>query len=112
ANGAATNFTGVMALTGVSRGAPVANTILASPVYTFTASGDWTLGYSFTPNTNLTVTHMRHYFGTKVSIWTDAGTLVASQNVTSTPGTWVETALASPVQLTAGITYRVAAYTG
>src|ERR1019366_141468 len=47
-----------------------------------------------------------------VSIWTDAGTLIASQNVTSTPGTWVETALASPVQLTAGTTYRVAAYTG
>jgi hypothetical protein len=112
ANGVATNFTGVMALTGSTGGALVTNTILASPAYINSSSGSWTLGYSFTPITNLSVTHVRHYFGTKVSIWTDAGTLVASQNVTSTPGTWVETALASPVQLTAGTTYRVAAYTG
>ena len=111
ANGAATNFTGVLALTGLGA-APVTNTILASPVFTTSGSGTYTFGYSFTPNANLTVTHVRHCFGTKVSIWTDSGTLVASQNVSSTPGTWVETALSSPVQLTAGTTYRVAAYTG
>ncbi len=111
ADGAATNFTGVLALTGLGS-APVTNTILASPVFTVSGSGTFTFGYSFTPNANLTVTHLRHCFGTKVSIWTDSGTLVASQSVSSTPGTWVETALSSPVQLTAGTTYRVAAYTG
>ena len=87
------------------------NTILASPVANLTNTGTWTLGYAFTPSTNLTVTHVRSYFGTKVSIWTDTGTLLASQSVTSVPGTWVETPLSTPIQLTAGTHYRVAAYT-
>jgi autotransporter-associated beta strand protein len=87
------------------------NTILPSPVNTFSSSGTWTLGYAFTPNANLTVTHVRSYFGTKVEIWTDTGTLLASQSVSSVPGTWVETALSSPIQLTAGAHYRLAAYT-
>ena len=87
------------------------STILASPVHTNIGSGSYTLGYAFTPNTNLTVTAVRHYFGTKVEIWTDTGTLLASQNVTSVPGTWVETPLSTPIQLTAGTRYRVAAYT-
>ena len=60
----------------------------------------------------MTVTHFRHYFGTKVSIWSDSGALLASRAVTSVPGTWVETALATPIQLTAGTRYRVASYTG
>ena len=111
ANGAATNFSGVMALTGLAV-APVTNTILASPFFTVSGSGNYTFGHSFTPNVDLTVTHVRHYFGTKVSIWTDTGTLLASQNVISSPGTWLETALSSPIRLTAGTTYRVAAYTG
>jgi hypothetical protein len=111
ADGTATNFTGAIALTGVGGGSLVTNTILASPAFTASSSGSYTFGYSFTPNTNLSVTHVRHYFGTKVSIWTGAGTLIASQNVTSTPGIWRETALASPGQLIAGTTYRVAAYT-
>lgn len=86
------------------------NTILASPVHSSSSSGTFTLGYAFTPSTNLIVTHVRHYFGTKVEIWTDTGTLLASQNVTSVPGTWVETPLSTPIQLTSGIRYRVAAY--
>jgi autotransporter-associated beta strand protein len=87
------------------------NTILASPVHTVSSSGTFTLGYAFTPNVNLTVKSVRHYFGTKVEIWTDTGTLLASQSVSSVPGTWVETALTTPIQLTAGAHYRVAAYT-
>jgi Immunoglobulin domain len=46
-----------------------------------------------------------------VSIWTDAGVLLASQNVSSVPGTWVETPLTTLLQLNAGSTYRVAFYT-
>ena len=88
------------------------NTILASPVANQTNTGSWTLGYAFTPSTNITVTHVRSYFGTKVSIWTDTGTLLASQSVSSVPATWVETPLSTPIQLTAGSHYRVAAYTG
>jgi uncharacterized repeat protein (TIGR01451 family) len=107
----ATNFNGVVALT-ASGSVPVTNTILPSPSYQYSSSGAYTFGYAFTPNVNMTVTHVRHYFGTKVSIWTDAGALVVSRTVTSTPGTWRETPLVSPVQLTAGTTYRVAVYTG
>src|SRR5207249_4046652 len=73
---------------------------------------NYTLGYSFTPNTNLTVTHFRHYFGVKVSLWTDSGTLLASQPVVSLNGTWRETALAVPITLLAGQTYRVGVYSG
>ena len=111
-NGIATNFTGTVTLSGVGEGGVTTNTILSSPSYQSYSSGSYTLGYAFTPNTNMTVTHVRHYFGTKVSIWTDAGLLLASQNVTSVPGTWVETPLTTPIQLTAGTRYRVAAYTG
>jgi len=71
-----------------------------------------TLGHRFTPTNDIRVTHVRHYWGTKVSIWTDGGTPLASKTVTSTPGTWVETALDTPVSLSSGTTYRVAAYSG
>ena len=105
------NFTGSVSLSGWLDGGLTTNTILGSPVDTYSGSDNYTLGYAFTPNTNLTVTHVRHYFGSKVSIWTDGGALLAAQNVTSVPGTWMETPLATPIQLTAGGTYRVASYT-
>jgi uncharacterized repeat protein (TIGR01451 family) len=112
-NGAATNFTGKVALSGSWPGGTATNTILPAPSYLYYNSGYYyTFGFAFTPNTNMTVTHVRHYFGTKVSIWTDAGVLLASRNVSSVPGTWVETSLTTPIQLTAGTRYRVAAYTG
>jgi len=42
-----------------------------------------------------------------VSIWTDGGLLLTTQNVVSVPGTWVNTPLAAPLVLFAGTTYRV-----
>ena len=106
-----TNYTGMLALSGTAAGFVGTGTILGSPTYTTTYSGNYTLGYAFTPGTNITVTHVRHYFGTKISIWTDGGTLLATQAVNSVPGTWVETPLATPLTLTAGVRYRVTAYT-
>ncbi|HWH72409.1 MAG TPA: DUF4082 domain-containing protein, partial [Candidatus Sulfotelmatobacter sp.] len=106
------NYTGTVNLSAAAgTGAGLSGTILASPAHSSYSSGDYTMGYAFTPNTNLTVTHVRHYFGTKVSIWTESGTLLASQSVVSTPGTWLETALTTPLQLQAGTRYRVAAAT-
>ena len=67
------------------------------------------LGYALR-QTNLTVTHVRHYFGSKVSIWTDAARFWRAQNVASVPGSWVETPLASPLALTNGVRYRVGVY--
>ncbi len=106
------NFSGTVALSAVVGGGLASNNILSNMVGSFSGSGTFTLGYSFTPNTNITVTHVRHYSGSKVSIWTDTGVLLRSQNVVSTPGTWLETALATPITLTNGIRYRIAAYTG
>jgi len=89
--------------------APATNNLLGSPGADESAylDGEYTFGYSFTPDTNLVVTAVRSYFGDKVSLWTDNGELLASQNVTSVPGTWVETPLADPVVLFAGVTYVV-----
>jgi len=86
-------------------------TILNSPSYTSSSSGNWTLGYSFTPNTNITVTSFRRFFGSKISIWTDAGVLVVSQAVTGSDGTWTNIPLVTPVVLNAGTTYRIASFT-
>src|SRR4029077_2584977 len=111
ANNVATTFTGTASLSGQGSGGAT-NTILGSPVHSTTFSRNFTLGYSFTPTNNITVTHVRHYYGTKVTIWTDGGTPIVTQNVTSIGGTWQETPLATPVQLLAGVTYRVGVYTG
>lgn len=107
----ADNFTGIAYLNGTGGGSAT-STILGNPAHISSSSGTFTLGYSFTPSTNLTVTHLRSYFGTKVSLWTDAGVLLASQTVSAGSGTWTDTPLPTPVTLNAGTTYRVAAYTG
>jgi len=89
------------------------NSILNSPTTENTENDDteYMTGYSFTPDTNLTVTAVRSYFGDNVSIWTTNGQLIVSQNVTSVLGTWVDTPLPSPVLLLAGATYVIAAHT-
>jgi hypothetical protein len=68
-----------------------------------------TLGYAFTPNTNVQVISVRGYNTDKVSIWTDSGTFLGSQAV-SASGSWTEASLASPITLSAGTTYRVGAH--
>jgi lysophospholipase L1-like esterase len=85
------------------------NTILNSPTaeQSLLDGIEYVLGYSFTPNTNLSVTDVRSYFGDKVTIWTSNGQLVVSQNVGSVAGTWVDTPLAAPVTLLGGSTYLV-----
>ena len=85
------------------------NTILnsPSPEQSLRDGFEKVLGYSFTPGTNLKVTHVRHYFGDKVSIWADSGRLLVSQNVVSVPGTWVDTPLPAPLLLPAGGACRI-----
>ncbi|HZL41776.1 MAG TPA: hypothetical protein VFD66_00680, partial [Verrucomicrobiae bacterium] len=88
------------------------NAILNSPdpEQLMNDGSEYVLGYSFTPGTNLKVTHVRHYFGDNVSIWTDNGQLLVSQNVVSDPGNWVDTPLPTPLVLLAGGTYRIVAH--
>ena len=106
-NNTVANFNGTAGLTSAG-----SQTILNSPTPGYSGnSGTWTLGYSFTPSSNITVTAVRSYSGSKVSLWTDAGVLLASTNVSGTNGTWTETPI-TPVQLQSGVTYRVSFLTG
>ncbi len=100
-------------LSGLVPGNAIAtNTLLNSPTpqQSLTDGSEYVFGYSFTPTNNLKVTHVRHYFGDKVSVWTANGQLLASQNVVSVPGTWVNTPLPTPLVLLAGATYVVTAH--
>jgi hypothetical protein len=112
-NGPATGFSGPVALSGYQTGSSSTNTLVGNlgdsqPQTDY--NYNWTFGYAFTPNTNLQVISVRSYSGSKVSIWTDTGTFVASQSVTSPPGEWTETLLDTPITLSAGTTYRLSAY--
>jgi hypothetical protein len=69
-----------------------------------------TVGYSFTPNTDIIVTGVRRYAGEKISIWSDRGILLASARTTGPPGTWSETSLPQSVGLAAGETYVIGVY--
>jgi len=55
---------------------------------------------------------VRHYFGSKVSLWTESGALLTSVPITAAPGNWSVTPLTNELVLQAGQRYRVAAYTG
>ena len=104
-NNTVANFNASAAL---SAGAP--QTILnnpSPPPYSGQISSTYTVGYSFTPSSNIQITAVRSYFGTKVSIWTSGGQLLASVPDTGTSGSWTETPLSSPLQLQAGVTYVV-----
>ncbi len=106
----ATNFSGTVTLTATTPRPPSSHSLLPAPVHSFQASlGVRTVGYSFTPTHSLTVTAVRHYFGTRISIWTDGGTLLTSQLVSSVITNWVETPLTNSLTLIAGSRYRVGA---
>ncbi len=112
-NGVIAGFTGPVALSAYATGALSTNTLvgnLGTPESQTDPTYNWTIGYEFTPTTTLQAFSVRSYSGTKVSVWTGTGALVASRNVTSPPGTWTETALNAPVTLSAGTPYRLAAY--
>lgn len=104
-----TNYTGAAALSASFLSLGSRTNLLLGNITTiaFFEEPDMTFGYSFTPKTNLTVTHVRNYFGNKVSIWTDTGTLLASRTVGNVAGVWQETPLVSPIELLAGETYRI-----
>ncbi|MFI5377668.1 MAG: Ig-like domain-containing protein [Tepidisphaerales bacterium] len=104
----ATSFNGSATVSGWTGSS---NTMLGNLAST-KSNGDYafTSGYSFTPTRNILVTHVRSYFGVKVCIWTDTGTLLASQNVSGPSMTWTETPLSSSLQLVAGTAYRITVY--
>jgi hypothetical protein len=112
-NGVVTGFTGPVTLSAATTGVLSTNTIVGSLGASQTQtdhSYNWTFGYAFTPNTNLQVISVRTYSGSKVTIWTDGGTFITSQNVTSPAGVWTETPLDRPITLSGGATYRLTVY--
>ncbi|MBC8096986.1 MAG: immunoglobulin domain-containing protein [Akkermansiaceae bacterium] len=111
-NATVVSFSGNVLLRAGMNGGQTTNAILGNLIHASSGSGTYTLAFGFTPGTNLVITQVRSYSGTKVSIWRDDGTLLASQVVNGVPGTWTETPLASPLALDAGLTYRVGFYTG
>ena len=112
-NNTATTFASTNILRGVNIGGATSATLITNDVHSLSDNlGLFTLGYEFTPTNNIFVTHVRQYSGTKVSLWTSGGFLLASTNVDTVPGDWVETELSKPVFLIAGSHYRVGVFTG
>ncbi len=109
--GVVTDYTGPLPLVARTPSTQVFN-FLGNIPPTTSFSGNYTVGFGFTPTTDITVTHFRHYFGTKASIWTDNGNLLVSQPLFGATGTWNETLLSTPVVLRAGIRYRYGVYSG
>ncbi len=107
----ATSFNGSATLSGAV-GSLTTGMLLGEPTpTTYYNSNTWSLGYSFTPSTTITVTDVLHYFGSKISIWTIGGTLVTAQTFPYTGPGWLDTPLSTPVQLTGGQTYIISDYT-
>ncbi|HVT88475.1 MAG TPA: M36 family metallopeptidase [Tepidisphaeraceae bacterium] len=111
ANGYTANFNGSANLSGFV-GNTTSQTMLGNLTPTTNYNnGTYTVGYNFTLSSDVQVTAVRSYFGSKVSIWTSTGTLLASQAVSGSPTVWTETSLITPLQLKAGTTYRITVYT-
>ena len=108
----ATNFNGAASLRGFQPSGLVSRTIYGNMPVSSAGQGSYTLGYAFTPSSDLTVTHLRAAAGTKISLWAADGSLLATANNPNPPGTWSELPLASPVRLASGLQYIVAYYTG
>ena len=110
-NGPATGFAGPVAVSAYMTGlVATTSTIIGNLTsLSYYYGPELTLGYAFTPNTNVQVTAVRGYSTDKVSIWTDSGTLLTSQAV-SASGSWVEASLTTPITLIGGTTYRIASH--
>jgi hypothetical protein len=104
-----------VALAGAATAAHATDAITLGTGYTNFTNGPWTLGFEFSPVSNISVTSLGDYFPAgaaatgSVGLWTASGTLLASASV-STPGAvadgYVFTAI-TPVALTAGQDYIV-----
>ena len=109
-NGPAIGFTGPVALSAYASGLGSSSTVIGNLTPNSWLKGsEMTHGYAFTPSADLLVTAVRCYSSDKVSIWTDSGGFLVSQPAVAS-GNWVEVPLATPITLTAGTTYRVAAH--
>jgi uncharacterized repeat protein (TIGR01451 family) len=70
-------------------------------------SGQANAGFGFTPTSDITVTHVRHFSSGRISIWTEGGVLLTARDVLNFGDEWRETPLLLPLKLEAGQSYRV-----
>jgi len=90
------NFEGQITLSGNTVTGTATNNLLGEVAPSvFSTFENSTVGYSFTPNTDLLVVGFRQFSGAKVSLWTDGGSRLGPQ---------------LPIQLQAGRTYRLGLY--
>lgn len=111
-NNLVTNFSGDVGLSFLAAPTDLGNTLLNGVPHATTPDTGGTIGYAFTPSTNLVLTGVRHYAGYYMSLWTDDGVLLLKHELPRTAGFWVDSTLAAPVALKAGKTYRIAFFTG
>jgi hypothetical protein len=81
----------------------------SEPPSAFASYERTTIGYSFTPDTDLMITGFRTYSGEKVSLWETNGVLITSAALNGPAGVWTETPI-TPIGLAAGRTYVLGAY--
>ncbi len=76
------------------------------------SSYDYTMGFRFTANADITITKVKAYQDTmKVTIWDDSGVILATVDPATSASGWTAHSLSSPLALTSGQTYRIAAFT-
>lgn len=110
-----TNFSGPVSITGKAGEAVQSFPVLGDLTYqdfSYASYGPASAGYAFTPDADITVTHVRAFSGGQISIWTDDGVLLARQDASDFGGTWVEIPLLVPLALSVGNTYRVTLWSG
>jgi hypothetical protein len=85
--------------------------------YTDFTNGEWSLGFEFSPTSNIDVTSLGSFFPSGatdqhgVGLWTSGGTLIASTTVTGTGTEGFDYSAITPVLLLAGQDYVVSAST-
>ena len=102
-----TNFTGPVKIAGKVGSGVQSTAILGALLSQNSQAGSASVGYAFTPNVDITITHVRAYSGGRVSIWSEKGILLAAQDLSDLGGKWVERPLLMPLKLQAANTYRV-----
>jgi hypothetical protein len=89
---------------------PALHLLEAKPYTAFATFKQQSVGYAFTPNSDLWVHALRSFSGGEVSLWSDSGVRLARVHATNQVPQWTETALPETVHLQAGRTYRISAF--
>lgn len=112
-NGTIRTYTGAANLTATTNQFSAPTNLLSKTTWdSGTSDNNVVRGLRFTPSSDIILTHLRRYFGSKVSVWTDNGILLVSKNIDEVRQVWTEIKLDVPIRLYSGHTYRIGAFTG